>query len=130
MPVKVDVSERKGDSGTLAHVVKITGTLDNDTVASAEKALQPVLTKPLPHVLFNLSDLTFLTSAGVSLLLVARKTLEAKKTLVGVVGMRPSIQKVFEIVKVLPASQVFTNVKEMDDYLAAIQRRVSSEDDE
>jgi hypothetical protein len=43
--------------------------------------------------------------------------------------MRPSIRKVFDIVRVLPASQVFASTKEMDDYLATIQRRVAEEEE-
>jgi anti-anti-sigma factor len=125
MPVKVEVSERMGAADMLAHVVKIGGSLDGDTVAAAEKAIQPVLAKPLSHVVFNLSDLTFISSAGISLLLASRKTLEAKKVSVGVVGMRAPIRKVFDIMKVLPAPQVFASVKEMDDYLATIQHRVA-----
>lgn len=126
MAVKVDVSQRMGAGNALACVVKIAGSLDGETVAATEQAINPVLAKPLPTVLFDLTDLTFLSSAGISLLLVARRTLENKKISVGVVGMRPSIRKVFDIVKVLPASQVFASVKEMDDYLAAIQRRVAA----
>ena len=124
MAVKVDVSERAGAAN--ARVVRISGSLDGDTVGDAERALKPVLASPQSAVVFDLSDLTFITSAGISLLLVARKTLEAKHTAVGVVGMRPSIRKVFDIVKVLPASKVFASVKEMDDYLATIQRRVAA----
>src|SRR5262245_60191650 len=117
MAFKVEVSERKGAGDIVANVIKITGSLDNDTVGTAEKAIQPLLNKSLTTVMFILSDLTFLSSAGVSLLLMTRKVLEARKVSVGAVGMRASIRKVFDIVKVLPASQVFTNVQEMDDYL-------------
>lgn len=129
MAVKVDLSQRAADSGALACVVKISGSLDGDTVGAAEKALKPVLDKPLPTVVLDLSDLTFISSAGISLFLMTRKTLESKKISVGVVGMRPSIRKVFDIVKVLPASKVFASVQEMDDYLATIQRRVAAGED-
>ena len=126
MAVQVEVSQRTGAAGVLASVVKIAGSLDGETVAAAEKAIRPVLANPPTTVVLDVSDLTFISSAGVSFFLVTRKTLEAKKTSVGVVGMRPSIRKVFDIVKVLPASKVFSNVKEMDEYLAAIQRRVAA----
>jgi anti-anti-sigma factor len=126
MSVKVEVSQRTGGTGVPACVVKISGSLDGETVAAAERAIHPVLASPPPNVVLDLADLTFISSAGVSFFLVVRKALEAKKTSVGVVGMRPSIQKVFDIVKVLPASQVFASVKEMDDYLGAIQRRVAA----
>jgi hypothetical protein len=37
---------------------------------------------------------------------------------------QPAVLKVFEIVKALPASQVFANQAELDAYLAAMQQRV------
>jgi anti-anti-sigma factor len=130
MAVTVDVSQRMGAGDMLAHVIRIAGSLDSETVHDAEKSIQPVVAKPLPTVVFNLSDLTFLSSAGISLLLKTRMNLEGRKISVGVVGMRPSIRKVFDIMKVLPASQVFASVQELDDYLAAIQRKVSEGEDE
>jgi len=65
----------------------------------------------------------------VAWLLKTRMNLEGRKISVGVVGMRPSIRKVFDIMKVLPASQVFASVQEFDAYLAAIQRKVSEGED-
>jgi len=129
MPIRVDVSQRKGAGGALATVVSIAGVLDGDTVDPAEQALKPVLAHPGATVVFDLAGLTFVSSAGISLFLMTRKALEAQGTTVGVVGMRPPIQKVFDIVKVLPASKVFANVKEMDDYLAAMQRRVAGDEE-
>ena len=126
MAVKVELSQRTGAGDALVGVVKISGSLDGETVGAAERAIKPVLDKPQPTVVLDLSDLTFISSAGVSFFLVTRKTLEAKKTSVGVVGMRPSIRKVFDIVKVLPAAKVFASVQEMDAYLATIQRRVAT----
>jgi anti-sigma B factor antagonist len=122
-PLKVEVEEREGPGGHLAHVVRVIGELDNATWPAAAAALKPVLAEPFPHVVFSLHDLTFLSSAGVAVLLDARKRLEAKKVTVAAVGMRPPIRKVFEIMQTLPASKVFGSVAELDDYLAAIQQK-------
>jgi anti-anti-sigma factor len=128
MPLQIEVSQREGAGGALAHVVRFHGSLDNDTYLQAEKTLKPVIDKPHANVVLNLQDLTFLSSAGISVLLSTRKQLEAKKVAVAAIGMRPSIKKVFDIVKALPAAQVFTSIREMDDYLAAIQRRAAEEE--
>ena len=123
MHLTVEVSEREGAGGRLAQVVRIAGELDNATYRQAEKALAPVIAEPFPHVILNLADLSYVSSAGVSVLLDTRKRLEAKKTTVAAIGMRPSIQKVFDIMRSLPASKVFATVAELDEYLAAIQDR-------
>jgi anti-anti-sigma factor len=127
MPLSIEISQRQGAGGALAQVVRLSGSLDNDTVDQAENAMVPILKKPFPTVVFNLAELTFVTSSGISFFLNTKKQLEAKAIVVGVVGMRPSIRKVFDIVKALPASRVFESVQEMDNYLAAIQRKVEEE---
>ena len=125
MHLTVEVSEREGAGGRLAQVVRIAGELDNTSYVAAQKALEPVIADPFPHVILNLADLSYVSSAGVSVLLDARKRLEAKKTTVAAIGMRPSIQKVFDIMQTLPASSVFASVAELDEYLAAIQDRAN-----
>jgi anti-anti-sigma factor len=127
-PLKVEIQEREGPAGRLAQVVRIAGELDNASYAKASEALKPLLAAPFPHVVFNLSDLNFLSSAGISVLLDARKQLEAKHVTVTAVGMSPAIRKVFEIMQALPASRIFSNVAELDAYLAAIQAKVSDPD--
>jgi sigma-B regulation protein RsbU (phosphoserine phosphatase) len=38
-------------------------------------------------------------------------------------NLQPQIQKVFDIIKALPSQQVFSNMKELDDYLDRMQRQ-------
>jgi anti-anti-sigma factor len=128
MPLKIDIEEREGPGGRLAQVVRVAGELDNTTYVQATQALKPLIAAPCQHVVFNLSELSFLSSAGISVLLDARKKLEAQKVSVTAIGMRPPIRKVFDIMKAMPASQIFSSVDELDDYLAAIQKKAEDPD--
>ena len=123
MHLTVEVSEREGAGGRLAQVVHLAGELDDASHEAARKALEPVIADPFPHVILSLADLSYVSSAGVSVLIDARKRLEAKKTTVAVIGMRPSIKKVFDILQTLPGSPVFATVAELDAYLETIQDR-------
>jgi hypothetical protein len=38
-------------------------------------------------------------------------------------NLQPPVQKVFDIVRALPAADIFASVEEMDAYLDAMQRR-------
>ena len=42
-------------------------------------------------------------------------------------NLKPQVEKVFEIINALPSDQVFTNEKEMDEYLDKIQKKVIEE---
>src|SRR5262245_16413929 len=107
-----------------ATVVKLVGRLDTATAPQAEKEIQPVLSGSLKEVVFDLAGLTFIGSAGLRVLLGARKALAARGAQVHLTNLQPQIEKVLDIVKALPGINVFKNVKEMDDYLMAIQRKV------
>jgi anti-anti-sigma factor len=108
-----------------ATVVKLVGRLDTTTAPQAEKEIEPALTGALKEVIFDLAELTFISSAGLRVLLGARKTLAERGAQVHLINLQPQIEKVFAIVKALPGINVFKSMKEMDEYLAAIQRKVT-----
>lgn len=128
MPLKIDIEEREGPGGRLAQVVRVSGELDNTTWTQGAAALKPLIAAPCRHVVLNLSELSFLSSAGIAVLLDLRKKLEAQQVNVTAVGMRAPIRKVFDIMKAMPASQIFTSVQELDDYLTAIQTKAAEPD--
>jgi hypothetical protein len=53
---------------------------------------------------------------------MARRVMEAKRGCLLLVNVQPQVQKVFDIVKALPAQSVFKNVEELDRYLARMQQ--------
>jgi anti-anti-sigma regulatory factor len=44
-------------------------------------------------------------------------------------NLQPQVEKVFEIVRLLPTLGVFQNQQELDEYLEKIQRRITEEED-
>ncbi len=86
-----------------------------------EKALAPALDGAATVVVFDLAGLDFISSAGLRVLMAARKRLSARKGKLLLKNPRPHVQKVFEIVKALPDVKIFASVQELDEYLASIQ---------
>jgi len=125
MPLAVDVSKRTQGDSQISSVVRLTGELDQDTSAIADRETKNVFNEPCRVVVFDLAGLTFVTSAGVAWLLASRRTLEMRGASVYFSSPRPAIRRVLEIMKALPMSSVFTNEAELDAYLAEIQRKVS-----
>lgn len=124
MSLSVHVSQLYEPLKAPATIVKLVGRLDTATAPQAEKELEPVLSGSLKEVVFDLAELTFISSAGLRVLLGARKTLAARGAQVHLTNLQPQIEKVLDIVRALPGINVFKNLQEMDEYLAAIQRRV------
>ena len=105
-------------------VVTLAGRLDTATAPGAEQALAPVLAEAPKHVVFDLAGLEFISSAGLRVLLGARKALSERGSECLLVNIKPQIERVLEVVKSLPGMKIFTSAKEADDYLAALQQRV------
>ena len=112
------------DQGRGAHRVRLIGRLDTMAAPDLERRLEPLLGDPTVSVLvLELGGLEYISSAGIRSVVRARKALEGRGGRVALVGLQPPVQKVFDIVKALPAGQIFASVAELDAYLDAMQRR-------
>jgi len=105
-------------------VVALGGRLDTSTSPEAEAALAPILGASPKHVVFDLAALEFISSAGLRVLLGARKALADAGSECLVVNMQPQITRVLEVIKALPGMKLFATAREADEYLAALQQRV------
>jgi anti-anti-sigma factor len=71
---------------------------------------------------FDLAQLKFISSAGLRVFSLTRRTLKERGGQASFINMQPQIQEVFEIIKSLPGVAVFASVAELDQYLAIRQR--------
>lgn len=122
MPLEIQIQQNIGGSKAGAVTVKLTGSLDTATAPDLERQLSPVLAGPAKDLVFDLGQLKFISSAGLRVFSMARKQLKERGGQASFINMQPQIQEVFEIIKSLPGVAVFTDVAELDRYLAARQR--------
>ena len=88
-----------------------------------------MLASTTPSLVLDLADLEYISSAGIRSIFRARKALSARGGKVVVVNPQPQIQKVFDVVKAVPMSEIFTSIEEADAYLDEMQRQVLAKDD-
>lgn len=124
MPLSVEISPFDEAGKGPATLVKLVGRLDTLTAPQGEKELQPVVAGSAQYVIFDLAGLTFISSAGLRVLLGTRKALAARGAQLHLINLQPQIAKVLDIVKALPGINIFKSLAEMDEYLAAMQRKV------
>jgi anti-sigma B factor antagonist len=122
MPLQILTLKTVGDKNPGAVTVKLTGSLDTATAPELERHLAPVLAGSVKHLVFDLVELKFISSAGLRVFATARKTLKERNGQTLFVRMQPQIQEVFEIMKSLPGVAIFKDEAELDAYLAARQR--------
>lgn len=124
MPLQVRVEEGRSFTKTLV----LEGRLDSDTVATLDRDLDAVLASPVKVVVFELSKLEYISSAGLRSLFQARKSMKARAGKVLILNPQPPVQKVFDIVKATDVNEVFRSATELDAYLDAMQKQVAGED--
>lgn len=119
------------DGSGAKRTCRLGGHLDTHTYQQADSALEPVLADPSVTLLvLDLSELDYISSAGLRTVFRARKALGARGGKVLVANPQPQIRKVFDLVKAVPFSEIFSSTAEADAYLDAMQKRVLSGDDE
>ena len=109
--------------------IALVGRLDSSTAPQLDEVLDRVLHgTPLSRLVFDLSRLEYLSSAGIRCFVRARKALEPRGGKVALVNPQPSVRKVLDIVKAVPAGGIFKDIAELDAYLDEIQRQVRERD--
>lgn len=108
-------------------VVHLHGRLDANTYLEFDGAVQPLLAEmpPATTVVLDLAGLDYISSAGLRSVARVRKATRALGGHTLLLDPQPQVRKVFDIVKAVPVSEVFTGTAELDAYLDRIQRQVA-----
>ena len=120
MPLPVTSKEREAAVITVCPA----GSLDSSTYTILEERLAQIREARPRAIVFDLKDLTYISSAGVRVFVIIFKAMKATGGTVALTNLQPQIRKVFEIIQALPSLNIFESVEELDRYLAAMQRKV------
>ena len=105
--------------------ITLQGRLDTLTAPQLDEKIAPLLgAKEVTLLVFQLDALEYVSSAGIRCMIRAHKAVTARGGQVSIVNPQPGVRKVFEIVKALPAENVFASEAELDAYLDTMQRKV------
>jgi anti-anti-sigma factor len=121
MPLTVTVEARPG--GTY-FVIRPSGSIDATTFQVLAKEVDAVLNKPPNLIIFDMDQVGYVSSAGIGVVLAAEKAMKKAGGKALLVNLKPQIRKVFDIVQALPPQQLFNNTRDLDEYLAEMQRQV------
>ncbi|MGH8682390.1 MAG: STAS domain-containing protein [Burkholderiales bacterium] len=121
MPLKIQLQEGR----PLTQTVALVGRLDTETAPSLDAEIDRLLASPVKVIVFELSGLDYISSAGLRSLFRAQKSMKARSGEALMVKPQPQVQKVFDIVKAVDVKSVFRDVAELDEYLDAMQNRVT-----
>ena len=121
MSLKIQLRQGRPLTQTLALV----GRLDTETAPSLDAEVEHVLATQVKVIVFDLSGVNYISSAGLGALFRAQKAMKARSGEALLVNPQPQVQKVFDIVKAVDVKAVFRDLAELDEYLDEMQRRVT-----
>jgi anti-anti-sigma factor len=121
MSLKIQLQEGRPFTQTITLV----GRLDTETAPSLDVELDRLLAGQVKVIVFDLSGLDYISSAGLGSLFRAQKSMKARSGEALLVNPQPQVQKVFDIVKAVDVKAIFRDIAELDDYLDEMQRRVT-----
>ena len=106
------------------YCVTLKGRLDATTYAECEGKIASILISETKTLMFDMSNLDYISSMGLRIVMKARKFIEGNGGGVHIINMQPQIEKVFEIANLLGGMTLFASIKEADDYFNTMQKKV------
>jgi anti-sigma B factor antagonist len=103
-------------------VVAPTGRVDHATAADFERAVVPLLdraTGPRAGLVFDLERVTYVSSVGLRVLMIASKSLRARGARIAVAAMQPMVAEILDICRFGAVVEVFPTVDAALDALTA-----------
>jgi anti-anti-sigma factor len=107
---------------SFGHVIKLTGSLDTNTFGQLEAEIQQLVASEPALLVLDLAALTYISSAGIRIVQKGSRAMEKIGGQFRLVNLQPHVAKVFEVIKVLQSSQLFSSEAELDAYLASLQK--------
>lgn len=115
----IGVTER----GRGAYAIMLDGRLDTMTAPQLEHKIAALLTPAVTTIIFDMTRLVYISSAGVRVIFKVRRSLEERKGTFLMSNVQPQIEKVFAIVNALPRESIFKDMNEVDAYLDVMQKK-------
>lgn len=102
------------------YAVALKGSIDTDTYTQLEKELAGIINDKTKAVVFDMENVTYVSSIGIKVIIDAKKTLESRGAGFAMINLRPQIKKIFEVLKILPMFDIFSDMPEADKYIDQI----------
>jgi anti-sigma B factor antagonist len=94
---QLELLTRKAMSNTAVYVMEVDGVLDIQSVANFESNLQELLNKKQYKIILNLEKLTYVSSAGIAVLMGGLTAVRKNRGDIKLIGLRPEIGHVLDL---------------------------------
>ena len=124
MELKIRVQQTKVGIVTFSPI----GTIDTETSPILDKEICRILAEATKTLVLDMAGVDFITSTGIGVIAKAKSSLIRNGGDIAMINLQPQVKKVFEIIRLLPALNVFADREELDEYLGKVQRRITGDE--
>jgi len=124
MALRLSMKEQKDN----IFIVSVEGRLDTDTSISLKEKVKDVINPGIAALIIDMERLDYISSMGLGCVFSIKKEVESMNGKFGMINLQPQIRKVFDIVKAIPDSSIFSSIDKLDRYLDSIQRKEKNSD--
>ena len=105
------------------------GQIDGTTYRVLDEEIGRLLAGPFKTVVLDMQNVDQITSAGIGTLVKTKVSAKHKGGDLAMNNLQPQIQRVLEIMALVPTLNVFASQAELDDYLTRVQRQMIEDQD-
>jgi anti-sigma B factor antagonist len=114
--------ETKFENQNIRIILK--GKLNSEQAHDLDNEIRRLLNEhDFETMILEMKDLELITSTGIGIIIKVKTYLSRQHKELIMLHMQPQVKKVFEIVHLLPALNVFEDKQELDAYLYKIQTK-------
>jgi anti-anti-sigma factor len=110
--------------------IALEGVIDGTTYRLLDEEVGRLLAGPYKTLVLDMKGVDQVTSAGIGVIMKAKASATGKGGDLAMNHVQPQVKRVFEIMSLVPALNVFESREELDDYLTRVQERLVEDQDE
>ena len=107
-------SERKRPG---VYIVKPVGNLDSNNYPLFEEKVMPILVPSTKALIFDMSGLEYISSAGVRVVIRTKKAMTEFGRYFMITDLKPKIRNIFDILNALPDMHIFNTLEAAGQFL-------------
>jgi len=120
MELSIEISRMKPGVVTLSLI----GPIDENSSPTLDKEICEALAEPVEILVLDMAGVDFITSSGVGIIVKAKTSLKRRGANLVIMNLQSQVEKVFEIIHLIPVLEVFESREELDEYLVKVQQNI------